>query len=717
MDNKYKYIELHFDTAQKPVFKEIKLKNYVEFGEKNDYPKYLMDLFNESSKHGAIVKGKSNYVFGKGFENPGQANASETWNDLLKKCILDHELFNGYYLQVIWNRVGQISEVYHIDFQKVRISKDLSKFYVKNDWKENKEKPRQYDAFNVSNPYGSQILYKKSYNPMSEVYPLPTYFQALNYIESDIEVSRHILANAKRGWMGNTLVNLNNGEPPDEHKGEVEKALLRKFTGSDGKRVVIMFNQSKENSAEIVDLGNSILTKEDFTNINNLIQTEIFSGHQITSSVLFGISTPGTLGERNAIRDAYEIFNNTYVMDRQIENEELFTKLRNMKGEAGEFKIRPVEPLKFEFSETIMAQNLSKDEIREIMGRDPIAIDNRIKDLNDRINGLNPAILPKVIENITPNEIRQLAGLDSASGQISAPGEIVAPMASNEAIRNLTGRQYQNVMRIVRHFANGKLTKAQASLMLKSGFGFSDMDINAFLGIDDDPMTDDEIEKFNQETDHQLYTAFADCGEEFTEYEIVKSIPLRGHFAKEVSLTQTEADVLEALTNNKNINEEGIAAILKKDLFLIRSAIKALIDKDVIELNIRDLKKSDLNPQGQDSITRYKIKKPLSKVGGKEPEITDVFVRFTYEWRDDISASEKDLNRSRPFCLKMYQLSAHSRDINKPQGRTWSMVDIQNMSVRLGYSVLDRCGGWWAKSPQCKHEWVANLVTKKKNEQ
>jgi hypothetical protein len=48
----------------------------------------------------------------------------------------------------------------------------------------------------------------------------------------------------------------------------------------------------------------------------------------------------------------------------------------------------------------------------------------------------------------------------------------------------------------------------------------------------------------------------------------------------------------------------------------------------------------------------------------------------------------------------------------------WSMTDIQNISMRLGYDVLTRVGGWWNdprnKTPyQCRHEWFVNTVIKK----
>ena len=87
MDNNYKHIVLQFDQAQQPRFEEKKRLGYVEFGAHNDYPSYLLSLYNESPKHGAIIKGKCNYIYGKGFEDAGSANSNDTWNDVMKKCI------------------------------------------------------------------------------------------------------------------------------------------------------------------------------------------------------------------------------------------------------------------------------------------------------------------------------------------------------------------------------------------------------------------------------------------------------------------------------------------------------------------------------------------------------------------------------------------------------------------------------------------------------
>ena len=707
MENNYRHIVLQFDTAQKPKFTENKAKGYVSFGINNDYPKYLLDLFSESPKHGGIVKNKCVYIYGKGFEVAGKANGTETWNDLLRKVVKDDELYRGFYFQVIWNREKKIKDIYHLEFHKVRVSADQTKFYVKNDWSNTREKERCYDAFNVNNPVGSQIFYYKEYNPMSDVYPLPSYFQGLNMIEADIEVSRSLLGNAKQGFSGSKLINLNNGDPiNEEHKGEVEKGLLKKFTGSEGKRVVIMFNKSKDNAAEILDLGSSMLTKEDFTNVNNLIQSEILTTHQITSPVLFGISTPGSLGQRNELRDAFEIFSKTYVNDRQQVIEELITRFRNLQGEVGDFNIQPLEPLSFEFGESIVSQNLTKDEIREVMGKQPL--DQNVKKqaqiVSDNINALSPLVANKVLESMTPDEIRSLAGLLPNPSIPSNPSNPVAPtevpvQQSNEAIKNLSGRQYQNVMRIVRQFGNGKLTKQQATLMLKNGFGFSDDDVNTFLGIDDNPLTDDEVQKFSADPDETLYQAFTQIGENRDDFDVLMSIPVSHfhNFADEFQLNQLQANILDLYKKDPKVTPDVIASTLKQKLDDVKSAIDELVNNKIIET--KEVK------SGTDKVIETKVLKTPSQLPGKDSKVTQVLIRYSYEWRVPDNG-----NPSRPFCARLLELS---------KTKMWSRQEIENLSAKLGYSVWDRCGGWWTMpngkhSYKCRHEWKANLVTRKK---
>jgi hypothetical protein len=659
VNKKYHLVKIEFDQAQQPKFEEKKGKNYVEFGARNNYSNYLIELFGESPKHGAIVKGKVNYIYGKGFEDI-QKNANtqgETWNQILKRSVLDDELHGGYYLQVIYNTLGNIADIYHIEFQKVRASKDLSKFYIKDDWtlSDFKEQAREYNAFDPSNPTGAQILFVKQYNPKSDVYPLPSYFQGLNYIESDIQVSRHILGNAKHNFVATKLINFNNGLPQEEEQAEVERDLKNKFSNSEGDRVVIAFNPSKENAIDIVDLGETSLTKEDFTNVNNLIQQEIFASHQVTSPSLFGIKTEGQLGGRSEIRDAYQIFANTYVNERQQAHEEIFSKLMNLAGIPGEHTITPVEPLGFEFSENVMSANMTRDEIREKLG-------------------LKPENAP------------------------TTPGGASQPVAAaNDSIKNLSGRQYQNVMRIVRQFGNGKINKQQAALMLKSGFGFSDADVDTFLGIDDDPATE---EAFADMQDDLLLNMFGACGDDVNAFDVVSTHEAKNfeQFA-DVEIDTLKANILDLISKDKRITPEVMATVLKRDLDVINTTLEALKLEGylTVEGTVMNILSPKYKPQERALV------EPLKDIlGGNKSTTTEVLLRYTY-------AGPKD-DKNRPFCARLLQLA---------ETKLWSRVDIENISERLGYSVWDRRGGWFTQPngthrPYCRHRWQVKIVTRKK---
>lgn len=670
MENNYNNIVgIKFARALQPKFEEKKGKGWIEFGENNDYPMYLLGLFNESAKHGSIIKGKSHYIFGKGMEGvPIKANiVGESYNQILKKAILDDEIFGGYYLQIIYNLTGQIKDVYHLEYHKVRTNKDGSEFYVKDNWQDNRETPRKYPAFNPTqyNTQPSQVLFVKQYNPKGSAYPLPSYFSSLNYIDADVQVSRHILGNAVDGFVPSTLINLNGGEPSEEAKHAVERGIKKKFTGSEGDRVVIMFNSSKETAADIVSLNQTMLTKEDFTNINNLIQTEIFSGAQITSPALFGIATPGALGQRNELKDAYEIFNNTYVQERQQAHEQVFNKLLEYAGTKGEYAIIPVEPLGFQLDNSQLLEILPREYFLDKLGID---------------------------EKYYP--------MATVSGNAPTPAPVVADangtMSVNSNIANMTGRQFQHLERIKRKYQSGKMTKAQAVMMLKSSFGLSDADIEILL-------MDSEGQQFKSqaEFDAELIEAFANEYETLDGYQVfsTKSAKMSQYFAEVRQLDQLESDILSLIKKDNKVTAEVIADTLDVEIPLVEDVLKSFVEKKIINIKQKVI--------GADKIiervpTDIKIEAP-------KPGTTSFKLRYTYGWRDEIPTSERNTpaHPSRPFCVHMMDLA---------KTRVWSRANIENISMRLGYSVWDRLGGFWNNDgvieDSCRHEWKTVIVKK-----
>jgi hypothetical protein len=551
---------------------------------------------------------------------------------------------------------GQVAELWHCDYTKIRTNKDNTQFWYKDDWKltRNQEKAEIYNAFNPANPQGVQILYVKEYRPGMNVYSLPGYFGALNYIESDVEVSKHVLGNAQTGFSASKLITLPNGEPSPEEKRLVSKQFDNMYTGADGKKYLLAFVNDLTRKPIVDDLGASDLTKEDFSRVDELIQTNIFSGHQITSPDLFGIAVPGQLGNRQQMRDSYEIFNNTYVRYKQMQIEGVFNMLGQYAGVTEELKLQPVDPIGIDFSENVILQVAPKNWILEKLGIDPTQY-----------------------------------GIVAETEQPMA----ASPLSVNEHIKGLKGREWQNMQRIIRDFNRGKITREQASSMLKGGYALSDEEVSTWLGS--------EEAQFNE----QDFGVFFEFGEDRQAYDVLKS---KTRFSDDTDyqmfadVTQLQSNILDLIAKDKRITPEVIADTLKEDIGAVKRVIDALIEKGFIKTSeVKQGKGID-----QNVIVERQLTAPIGDiVEAMKPQTTQILIRYSYEWKPGFNNS--DLTNSREFCK--YLINAN---------KFYTRSDIESMSARLGYSVWDRRGGWWTMpngkhSESCRHEWRSNIVKRK----
>jgi len=654
---------LTFAEARQPKFAEKKGIDggYIKYGENNDYPEYIVDLYNKSSKHSAIIKSKVHYITGNGWsgEQDAQsfidyANRVESLDDLTRKVSLDIEIFGGAYLEVIWDLTGNLAELWHCDYIKIRTNKDNTQYWYKEDWKDSKVKPDVIAAFNPKQPKGKQILYIKEYRPNIGIYGLPSYFAALNYIESDIEVSKHILGNAQTGFSASKLITLPNGEPNDEEKRNVDNRLRKTYSGADGKKYMIAFVNDISRKPVVDDLGTSDLTKEDFGKIDELIQTNIFSGHQVTTPSIMGIAQAGALGTRTEMRDGYEIFKNTYVNAKQMHLESVFNMLAKYKGVQTEIKIIPTEPLGIEFSEATIVSLAPKEWILEKIGID--------------------------MTKYAPVQ------------DTTAPAQT---LSVNEHIKGLKGREWQNMQRIIREFTKGKINREQASAMLKTGYALSEEEVNTWLGSE-------ELDAQFAEQDFGVFFEFGEAKDSYNIWKSKKRFSDESDFYMFADVNQLESDILDQIAKQKDITPEVLAEVLDESIETINTVIKDLEDRKILKTTETKIGKG-IN---SNIIISRELTQPLSKTVGKtKPQTTEIMVRYSYDWKAGFNNSDK--TNSRPFCVALL-------DANK----LYSRSDIEMMSSRLGYSVWDRRGGWWNDngtiSESCRHEWKTNIVTRKK---
>ena len=654
---------LKFDQVPLPIYKEVKGKDYIFYGERNDYPNYLLRIYNNSAKHNAIVTGKVDYICGNGWgvkteDEMEKAKVygmiqkvntkEESLNELTNKLVTDLTIFGGYYLQVIWTKAtGEIAELYHVDYYKVRTNADNTEFYVSDNWiKNDNVNPRPdfetYPAFDPNNTTGSQILYFKEYRAGVNTYSLPDYRGAISYIELDISIGEYHLNTINNGMFSSKLINLNGGKVSQEEEDRIEKQFQNKFSGSkNAGKFMLAFNDSKENEPSIIDLSGTELDKH-FDLLNLTVQQEIFSGHKITSPMLFGIKTEGQLGGRSEMREAYQLFQNTYVNAKQRALEEVMNYLFKFNDIIADLELKPTEPISFEFSEAIISANMTQDEIREKLGLPPIEkveTDNSQQVIN-ALNSLNPTILQKVMENLDKEEIRALIGLKPKPVQIQTPAAFDDHLHLECSISE--------------HDAN-ILSKFEGKGVSKQGFKVVESSKMTFSSMDD-----------------------------FIKQDL---------FA-EYLLNEVQKKIITQIQRNENVTIPQIAKAVGIDEASVISRINTLIDDQVLveKINRDGLITRSITRSGEAAIKRLQ-------------PVTSFKVLYSYEERPNVPEAKSG---SRPLCEKLYKSDLF-----------FTREEIQNISNQLGYSVFQLCGGWYTnpdtgrRTPFCRHEWKRNVVVEK----
>jgi len=679
-----------------PVMLENKAGKYITYGAFNEYPYYLLDNYRRSSKHNAIVNGKVNYIVGGGWQ-PGEKMTVEQQaryakffdglsehddlNDITEKLVLDLELFNGFAVAVTWNKMGTIAKMEHIPFEKIRVDKDERMFQVA-DWYDDamvQLYPKIGDvekipAFDADNRIGKQLFYYRVYAAGVKSYPLPEYMGGLAWIEADVQVANFHNNNLRNNFWGGYLINFNNGIPTPEEQGDIERQIKRKFSGTDNAgRFVVTFNDDVSKAPTLEPLTPSDMDKQ-FEILNKAIQSEIFISHRVVNPMLFGVKTEGQLGGRQELVEAYELFKATYVNDRVRKVERMMNYLGSFNGVEG-MELIPVEPITERLSEQALLQIMTPEELREKAGL-PV-LEKQPADV--------------VGPNAQPDEVPQ------------TPAQL-----SNDNIKKLSGREYQNLMRIVRHYAQEKITLEMARTMLSAGFGLTPEEVNTLLGVQEQAFSeptwgeeDDEDYGWGEEEFKVLEVVASKFGSSSDEYVVMHSKPMRFDADLDDQVRQAFAELGE---EEKELDKK-IEAYRKKnrDASVEEMAKEFGVSKAKVAKRVAYLINKD----------RYPIARAVDQIAKEGAKPTDepvLEVRYKYSWAAGFS--NKDKRTSREFCKVMLDLA--------DQGKVYTRDDIDGISNIMGYSVWNRRGGWYhtasgVNRPQCRHVWEQQLVIRKGN--
>ena len=363
-----------FSNSKKlPEAKETydKKLGFQKWGLDNQYPFYLVDMYNGSAWHQGIIKTKSYYVAGGGLEvvngqldkflkNP---HSDFTIDEMIKKVAFDFELFDGFCVVGSWNREGtKVVRWEHFDVDRVRTNIDESMYFFSDDWsarKQTKEDTnfREIKPLDLENKEGKFVIYYKSPSKQTKgdlgTYPKPSYIGGITDINADLLISKYHYYEISNGFKVGTLINFANGIPESK---EEERAITEQVKGTstsieDVNEVIITFSDGNENAPSVLSLnGNDLADRYNLT--EKSIQQNILVAHSATNPMLFGIKTEGQLGGATELLESFEIFKSIYVNGRQKTLLWVLDKMIELSGEVGSVEFIQAMPMEIKKEET-----------------------------------------------------------------------------------------------------------------------------------------------------------------------------------------------------------------------------------------------------------------------------------------------------------------------------------------------------------------------------
>ena len=257
---------INLSSYTSPQVIENPRKDYIEYGDDNQYFKYLIDRYNGSATNNAAINGISEMIYGRGLDASDSKDKPEAYEQMkslftkecMKKVCYDYKMMGQAAVQVIYTKDRtKVFEVEHMPIETLRAEKAIEgkvrAYYYHPKWEDIKkdDDPKRISAFGMSKD-GIEILYIRPYKAGFYYYSPVDYQGGLQYAELEEEIGNYHINNIQNGLQPSMLINFNNGTPNKEQRDEIERAIYEKFSGtSNAGKFILAFNDSKELAASI----------------------------------------------------------------------------------------------------------------------------------------------------------------------------------------------------------------------------------------------------------------------------------------------------------------------------------------------------------------------------------------------------------------------------------------------------------------------------------
>lgn len=419
----------------------------------NLYPQRADEVRNRSYTTKSAVDVLANFIEGEGWQDPTFANLvlnsdGMVGNDILNSVAVDRAPFTGFALHFAYNANYKIAEITPVDFMFCRLGLpdrmgNVAHVKVNCNWERDPYKgiERAYEVYTypVFNPdpvvvkaqmeqyggffnYPGQILY---WTPKAGVYPKASFDAVFDNAQTQAEIGVFELASIQNGFTAATVFKY----PGKFETDEKRTAFLNKMSqhkGARGAKSTLVVETDGQDIGELVETIQMQNTDKmfEFTskNVKNAIRESM-----MTPAALIGQLPESGMFNQQQMVDSYNYFN-AFTSNHRQQLTRVFKKIMAFWKDPVQIQTFDIAPKRY------LAQGA-----------------------------------PAASSNGTPN------------GQPAPANNGSTTTDFNNNLAGLTGKQYQNLLRIIRDITKGKMTRQQGVTMLKISYGFSDEQANSLL--------------------------------------------------------------------------------------------------------------------------------------------------------------------------------------------------------------------------------------------
>jgi hypothetical protein len=375
----------------------------IYFGAENLYPSLINQMYYTSGLHSSIVNFQVKATIGGGFsieglENDGKAKVdAEVWkrknkvNKMLRQLARDKKLHDRVHVLLTFSDSMKFLKMERVEPASIRYRMD-GNYEYSTDWSTSRDR-RTIEAYHPAKKCKEMLYTYGEVGAGQDVYPIPSYSAAMNWIFLDGEQSFFHKSNIQNSIFPSMVIR--------RPKRFSNKQEIENFT--DG----LTANQGAENSGKVwVLTGDGFENTPEVTPVNANNNDKLFDttakelkdnicfAHGINPSIM-GIKVAGSLGNAQELEMSYSIWEKNMVYPEREELEEIFNSLMQIAGVVGTFQINGFK--------------IIGDEIVD-------SEEGQINKTGELLNAMSPLLANKVLENLTVNEIRAIAGLSKVDG-------------------------------------------------------------------------------------------------------------------------------------------------------------------------------------------------------------------------------------------------------------------------------------------------------------